>query len=164
MLSRCGCNDGQAVYCCRCRDSHTGTLETPVTIDNHQQTQYPPVTGWRCGITDRTRTGVSVGEGYRAVGLHWLGSRCPYQRQLYLLGSCAPTPVQASPPSSPAFENSGLECGFSSSALRRQSCKKSTPLEGMPGFCWTETAMSFTEGTPFFPSISVFLWDDVFLK
>lgn len=55
----------------------------------------------------------------------------------------------------------GLKCGFSSSGLRHHSCKRSTPLEGMPRFCWTKTAMSFTEGTPFFPGLSVFLWDDV---
>lgn len=97
MLSRCGCNDGQVAPCCRCRDSHMGTLETPVTIDKHPQTQYPPVTGWRCGNMDRARTGVGVGEEYRAAGLHWLSTCCPYKRQLYLVGSCAPTHVQASP-------------------------------------------------------------------
>lgn len=33
----------------RRESSHTGTLETPGTIDNHRQTQYLPVTGCRRG-------------------------------------------------------------------------------------------------------------------
>lgn len=90
MLSRCGCDDGQAVCCCRCRD--TGTQETPVTIDNHRQRQDPPGTGWRCGDTDPTGPGVSVGL-----------SR-PHLPGLLLLKTLR------------------LKCGFWSSGLRRQSC------------------------------------------
>lgn len=98
--------------------------------------------GCRCGNSDPTRPGVSVGEGGR-----W----------------CSGTAyIQASPPRYPAVENSGIQVWFLKLWTPVMYWKRSAPMEGVPGFSWTEMAKSLTGGTPIFPSIGIFLWDDSF--
>lgn len=97
--------------------------------------------GCRCGNSDPTRPGVGVGEGD---------------------GAQAPPLARPQPPRSPAFENSGTQVWFLKLWTPVVYWEGSAPLEGVPGFCWTEMAKSLTGGTggtPIFPGIGVLLWE-----